>query len=71
MRVSQRDSVEEMVRKGRDLEKVVLSRAVPGIWKIVSWCIRTRQSCSLRWTAPPKATTEKQIPPFARNDMSS
>ena len=42
-----------------------------GIWKIVSWCIRTRQSCSLRWTAPPKATTEKQIPPFARNDMSS
>lgn len=28
VRVSQRDSVEEMVRKGRDLEKVVLSRAV-------------------------------------------
>jgi len=28
VRVSHRDSVEEMVRKGRDLEKVVLSRAV-------------------------------------------
>jgi formyltetrahydrofolate deformylase len=28
VRVSHRDSVEDMVRKGRDLEKVVLSRAV-------------------------------------------
>ena len=28
VRVSHRDSVEDMMRKGRDLEKVVLSRAV-------------------------------------------
>ena len=28
VRVSHRDTVEDMMRKGRDLEKVVLSRAV-------------------------------------------
>ena len=28
VRVSHRDTVEDLVRKGRDLEKVVLSRAV-------------------------------------------
>jgi len=28
VRVSHRDAVEDMLRKGRDLEKVVLSRAV-------------------------------------------
>jgi formyltetrahydrofolate deformylase len=28
MRVSHRDSIDDMVRKGRDLEKVVLARAV-------------------------------------------
>ena len=28
VRVSHRDTVEDLIRKGRDLEKVVLSRAV-------------------------------------------
>ena len=28
IRVSHRDSVEDMVRKGRDLEKIVLARAI-------------------------------------------
>ena len=28
MRVSHRDSIEDLIQKGRDLEKVVLSRAV-------------------------------------------
>jgi len=45
--VVHRDTVEDMLRKGRDLEKVVLARSA-GTWKIVFSSIRTRRSCSIR-----------------------
>jgi formyltetrahydrofolate deformylase len=38
IRISHRDQVEDLVRKGRDLEKVVLSRAV-------SWHLHRRVLC--------------------------
>ena len=47
-RVSHRDTVEDIMRKGRDLEKVALARASVGIWKIAFWCTRTRRWCSAR-----------------------
>ena len=41
VRVSHRDTVEDLIRKGRDLEKVVLSRAVR--WHVENRVLRIRQ----------------------------
>ena len=46
-RVSHRDSVEELVRRGRDLEMVVLARAVRAARRAPrSWSTAARPSCS-------------------------
>ena len=46
VRVSHRDAVDDLVRKGRDLEKVVLARAVGLHLAIASWSTATRPSSS-------------------------
>jgi len=46
-RISHRDALEELVEKGRDLEEMVLSRAVPLAYRESHSAIR-EQDCNLR-----------------------
>jgi formyltetrahydrofolate deformylase len=50
VRVTHRDTIEDMLQKGRDLERVVLSRAVR--WHLENRTLgtRTKQSCSFETT---------------------
>ena len=46
-RISHRRSVQEMIRNGRDLEKLVLAPLLAASRKIVFWSLETRQSSSI------------------------
>jgi formyltetrahydrofolate deformylase len=43
VRVSHRDTVDDMIRKGRDLEKLCFRVPCVGIWKTAFWCTRTKR----------------------------
>jgi len=49
VRVSHRDTVEDMMRKGRDLKKSCLRVRSAGTWRIAFLSTRTRPWCSARW----------------------
>jgi formyltetrahydrofolate hydrolase len=51
--VGHRDSADDLIRKGRDLETVVLATAVAPTSNIAPWCTGTRRSCSADTRACP------------------
>lgn len=46
VRVTHRDNVEDMVRLGKDVEKLVLARDCAITWKTAYWYTATRRWCS-------------------------
>ena len=46
MRVSHRDQLDDLVQKGRDLERWCCRARCAGTWSTASWSTRTRRSCS-------------------------